>query len=64
MRNHADQLTILLQPGEGLQGRVQSLSIQAAKSFIQEQGVHPHVFAGHVGQTKRQGKTDDKTLTA
>jgi len=62
--NDTDQLALLLQARESFQGGFEGFLIQSAESFIKEQRIHPDILAGHVGQTQRQGKADNKALAA
>ena len=64
VRDHADQLALPAQPGERLQGGVQGLVVQGAEPLVQEQRVHPHLAAGHVGEAQRQRQADEEALAA
>ena len=64
MRNHSNQLAVLLQARQCSKCHIKRFFIQRAKAFVQKQGIYPHILAGHARQAQRQRKTDNKAFTA
>ena len=62
MGDDAYHLALLMQGGEHVESGVQGFLIQSAEAFVQKDGIHTHVPAGHLCESQGQRQTDDETL--
>src|SRR5690606_40290156 len=58
----ADQLALLLQPGQGGQGGIQRLLVEGGEALVKEQRINPHIAAGHLRQPQGQRQADNEAF--
>jgi len=62
MGDDPDDLSLLLQGGEGLECYLEGLTVQGPESFIEEQRIDPDIPACHARESEGQGEADNETL--